>query len=371
MIEGTRCPYRSIIDLWRSYSDKAVIMQSIFSPEAFIHQTTDQVWNRKNVGELYNRAVANVAVHGPSGREKYGREALMTDVIAWLAAVPDTEAEIEDVIWEGDDVDGYQISVRRTLTGRNLNTSVYGPATGTGVSVRSLVNYSVFDGMIREIWHEFDEVGLIHQLGFDLFEVFDRIEQKEKAVGLISASPVAVTGEIERTSGQLPPADLPAPSGHFDPTESVHRAIHEIWNWRLVGKVDDYYADNFTSHLSGKEMTGREEPSASVLAQLATFPDLGIHLDQIVANGDGRKGYRVVTRWTMQGTHLGPSDYGLPTGKRVRLNGISHHRIWRSQFVEEWTEVGAFGLLREIAERPTIVKAETALSENAQPEIND
>ena len=47
--------------------------------------------------------------------------------------------------------------------------------------------------------------------------------------------------------------------------------------------------------------------------------------------------------------------YGPPTGKRVRLNGISHHRIWRSQFVEEWTEVGAFGLLREIAERPSIV----------------
>lgn len=346
-------------------------MQSIFNPEAFIRQTTDQVWNRKNVGELYHRAVANVAVHGPSGREQYSREAMMTDVIAWLAAFPDTEIEMEDVIWEGDDVDGYQISVRRTLTGRNLNTSVYGPATGAGVSVRSFVNYAVFDGMIREVWHEFDEVGLIHQLGFDLFEVFDRIEQQEKAVGIgTSDESVTIVGEIERTSGQLPPADLPVPSNHFVPTEFVRRAIHEIWNWRLVGKVDDYYAGNFTSQLSGKEMTGREEFSASVLALLATFPDLGIHLDQTTANGDGRKGYRVATRWAMQGTHLGPSEYGPPTGKRLRLNGISHHRMWRSQFVEEWTEVGAFGLLRAIAERPTIAVSGIECSENSLPEVD-
>jgi predicted ester cyclase len=150
----------------------------------------------------------------------------------------------------------------------------------------------------------------------------------------------------------------------------VRRAIHEIWNWRLVGKVDDYCAENFTAHLSGRQMTGREDVSATVLAQLAAFPDLSFHPDQIIADGDGRSGYRVATRWTMLGTHLGPSDFGPPTGKRVRLNGISHHRIWRSQFVEEWTEVGEFGLLREIAERPSVVVDEIDQAENAQTEIN-
>ena len=329
-------------------------MNNRFDPSTFIRETTDQIWNRKNVGELYSRAVANVAVHGPSGREQYGREELMTGVIAWLAAFPDTQVDIEDVIWGGDDEGGYSISVRRTLTGRNLNTSVFGPATGAEVSVRSLAHYAVFDGMIREVWHEFDEVGLIRQLGFDLFEVIRRVEQQEIGVdpGAFESSTLVV-GEIERTPGQLPPAELSVPSSHFAPTELVRRAVHEIWNWRLVGKVDDYCANNFTSHLSGKQMTGREEFSAYVLAQLATFPDLGIHLDQIIANGDdGRKGYHIATRWTMQGTHLGPGDYGPPTGKRVRLNGISQHRIWRSQFVEEWSEVGEFGLLREIAQRP-------------------
>ena len=69
-------------------------MQSIFNPEAFIRQTTDHVWNRKNVGELYNRAVANVVMHGPSGREQYGREAMITAVIAWLASFPDTEVRL-------------------------------------------------------------------------------------------------------------------------------------------------------------------------------------------------------------------------------------------------------------------------------------
>ena len=239
------------------------------------------------------------------------------------------------MIWEGDDVDGYQISVRRTLTGRNLNTSVYGPATGAGVSVRSFVNYRVFDGMIREVWHEFDEVGLIHQLDFDLFEVFDRIEQQEKAVGLgTSDESVTVVGEIERR-----PVSYPRQIRLFvQPFRSDRiRAsrIHEIWNWRLVGKVDDYYADNFTSRLSGKEIAVREEFSASVLAQLATFPDLGIHFDQIIANGDGRKGYRVATRGQCRALISGPAcmvrqranEYGS-MASAITASGAAG--LWRS-----------------------------------------
>ncbi|MCP4198720.1 MAG: ester cyclase [Proteobacteria bacterium] len=323
-------------------------MNKPFDAASFVEHVTDEVWNRKNVGQLYDCAVANVAVHGPSGREQYGREALMTAVIGWLAAFPDTQITIEDVIWEGDDEIGYQISVRRALAGRNMNTSTYGPATGTEVSVRSLVHYVVFDGMIREIWHEFDEVGLIRQLGCDLFEVIKRVEQQGIAVEPSSE----VVGKIERTAGQLPPADPPSPSGRFDAAEFARGAIHEIWNWRMVGRVNEYYAKRFNAHISGQQFTGQDEVIASVLARLATFPDLSVHLDQIIAAGDGRSGYRTATRWTMLGTHLGPSEYGPPTGKRIRLNGISHHRIWRRQFVQEWTEVGEFGSLRDLVQRP-------------------
>jgi len=33
------------------------------------------------------------------------------------------------------------------------------------------------------------------------------------------------------------------------------------------------------------------------------------------------------TRWTMQGTHYGPGWYGPPTGKRIRILGISHQIV--------------------------------------------
>ncbi len=326
-------------------------MNQLFDPETFIRHTTDQVWNRKNVGEFYHCAVSNVAVHGPSGREGYGREALMSDVIAWLAAFPDTQVEIEDVIWDGDEESGFQISVRRTLAGQNSGTSIYGPPTGAEVSVRSLVIYTVYDGMIREIWHEFDEVGLIRQLGFDLFETIKRVEQQQPAVGPVTD----VVGEIERTTGQLPPAVLPTSPSGFDPAELVHRALQEIWNWRMVGHVKAHYADRFVAHGSGKQLAGPDELAAAVLATLAAFPDLSFSPDQIIAAGDGRSGYRVATRWTLLGTHLGSGEFGPPTGKRVRLNGISQHRIWRGQFHEEWTELGsvrtAEGDCRETGQR--------------------
>ena len=56
---------------------------------------------------------------------------------------------------------------------------------------------------------------------------------------------------------------------------------------------------------------------------LATFPDLGMQVDEVYWMGNEAEGFRASVRWSAQGTHRGYALYGKPTGRRVHLWGIS------------------------------------------------
>jgi predicted ester cyclase len=62
------------------------------------------------------------------------------------------------------------------------------------------------------------------------------------------------------------------------------------------------------------------------------FTDLQPTVEDVIAEGD-----KVVTRWTIRGTHQGEiEEFGPPTGKQAEIKGITIHRIEGSKIVEEW-----------------------------------
>ena len=157
-------------------------------------------------------------------------------------------------------------------------------------------------------------------------------------------------GEVERLQGQAPPAILPPKtSDGFDVEDFIRRSFHEIWNWRLLNKIDDYYVPNYLCNTStNKKLYGLGDFKAYVLSILAAFPDAAINVDHICWLGNEQDGYRVATRWTLQGTHQGPGAYGEATGKRIHLMGITHHHIQHGRFVKEWTAFDEFSLLKQL-----------------------
>src|ERR1051326_4388595 len=73
------------------------------------------------------------------------------------------------------------------------------------------------------------------------------------------------------------------------------------------------------------------------------FPDLTFTLEDILASGD-----RVVDRWTMQATHLGPFLGTHPSHKRVTFTGIDILRIVDGQIVESWHQENQLEGLQQI-----------------------
>jgi predicted ester cyclase len=73
------------------------------------------------------------------------------------------------------------------------------------------------------------------------------------------------------------------------------------------------------------------------------FPDLTIHIDELVGAGD-----KVVWRITASGTHTGPFQ-GVPaTGKKVAFTAHYTFRFEHGKIVERWSTLDRLALLMQI-----------------------
>ncbi len=79
----------------------------------------------------------------------------------------------------------------------------------------------------------------------------------------------------------------------------------------------------------------------------ASFPDLTCSVDDMIAEGD-----KVVTRWTIRGTHQGDLMGIPPTGKRIEVSGITMHPFVDGKIVEGWTNVDMLGMLQQLGVVP-------------------
>lgn len=311
----------------------------------YIIKITHRIWEEKAVGLIYEYYLHNAVIHTSSG-DIYGREAVIAGTLQALAAFPDRRLHGDEVIWKNSPGDVYYSSHRITHEGRNTGHTLYGPPTLRPIRYRAIADCIVKNNQVIEEWLIRDEIVLIHQLGFDPHAVARRFAERDSQKGWTAFTP----GEVERAEGQHPPRPLSAPADEpFEVEAFVRRLWHEIWNWRLLNKVDHYFSENITCEsASGRHIYGTGNYKAYILSLLSPFPDLAITVDHFCAIGSEDEGYRAATRWTMQGTHTGPGVYGEPTGRRIRVFGVTHQLIVQGQVTHEWTLFDEFALLKQL-----------------------
>ncbi|MBS1252035.1 MAG: hypothetical protein MAG451_01071 [Anaerolineales bacterium] len=315
----------------------------------YIIRITHRIWEEKAIGLIYRYYKHNTVVHTSSG-PIYGRDQVITNTVQALAALPDRRLYGDDVVWAGNDEDGFYTSHRLTHVGHNTGHSAYGPPTGRKVVYQAIADCVVKENRIVEEWLVRDEVSLIRQLGFDEREIAERVAARVAAREAEMGIDNHLSGEVERVVGQTTPKEMPAQTTEgFDVEYFVKRSFHEIWNWRLLNRVDAYYAENYQAHIaSDREIYGLGDFKTFVLSMLSAFPDAAIHVDHFCALGNEDAGFRTATRWTLMGTHRGPGIYGEPTGRRIRVMGMSHHLVQNGKFVQEWTLFDEFALLKQL-----------------------
>ena len=122
----------------------------------------------------------------------------------------------------------------------------------------------------------------------------------------------------------------------------ARRFFEEVWNQGDEAAIDRYIATD----AAGNDPTfgaGRDAFRAQWRKWRAAFPDLHFAVEDLVAEGD-----KVVTRWTLTGTHQGEFLGIAPTGRAVSVAGMSLDRVAAGQIAEGFDAWDELGLHRQL-----------------------
>jgi len=126
----------------------------------------------------------------------------------------------------------------------------------------------------------------------------------------------------------------------------VRGFFKQVWNEGRLDRFEEYIAQDVVPH-TGPTDTDAESMKQSLAMIRDVLPDIHIALDTELAEED-----KVVTRFTISGTHQGEL-LGIPaTGKRAVWSGITIFRLAGGKIVEFWTEVDNMGMMQQLGVIP-------------------
>lgn len=122
----------------------------------------------------------------------------------------------------------------------------------------------------------------------------------------------------------------------------ARRFFEEVWNNGDEAAIDRYIHE----HARGNDAdfgAGREAFRTQWRQWQSAFPDLHFAVEDVIAEGD-----RVLTRWTLTGTQQGEFMGIAPTGKQIRVTGMSLDIIEDGMIVEGFDGWDALGLRQQL-----------------------
>jgi steroid delta-isomerase-like uncharacterized protein len=207
---------------------------------------------------------------------------------------------IDEIMVEGD-----QVAIRVHANGKHTGDFYGFPPTGKDVSWTAHRILRVKDGMFVEAWNEFDQVGILQQMG-------------------------------------VVPSFAPPPN--LEANKALVRRLYEEENKHNVDIVDELMSPDFVMHGDALNpyQKGLEPIKQGARMTQEAFPDLVVEIEDMVAAGD-----KVMVRLRWTGTHTGPFMGMPPTNKKMTWTAIATNRIENGKIVERWFNSDVFGLLQQ------------------------
>ncbi len=135
---------------------------------------------------------------------------------------------------------------------------------------------------------------------------------------------------------------------------NYRRFIQEVWNQGSLSVLDEIASPGLVLHfLPPGTPPGPESMKRHIASTRATFPDVRITVEDLVAAGD-----KIVARCTMSGTQRGPWLSQLktvvpPSGKSFSVGVID---IWccddSGKWLECWSSFDRLGMLQQLGAIP-------------------
>lgn len=331
--------------------EKDIKKQSMkgFNPEYnnivdYIVKITRQIWKEKDIGLIYDTYSTGITIH-KGLVNTHGINEVISGTLQTLHAFPDRKGLGWNVIWSGDDENGFFTSHRGRSVATNSGDSLYGPATGKKVVFRTSADCMIKDNKIYEEWLVMDTHHLVQQLGIDPVEF-----AKKLALSTKNLSPNITFGLPESAETGLPPKIFQPISDNFEIGEFMLLVFNRIWERKSLNYVKEFYEDNAVVHyVCNRDAIGHNEIQGMFMSLFASVPNGKVVLERITCNKRGSESnWDVAVRWRIQGRHEGTGYFGLPSGKPVEIAGISHYKVRNEKIVDECLLFDGLDVLRQI-----------------------
>ncbi len=302
----------------------------------YIVRCTHKIWDERDIGLIYSHYTHNCVLYGTTGT-LYTREEVVRDTIQRLVSFPERRGMATQVVWKGNENEGFYTSHLVTGTGRHTQNGHLGYPTGRMFTSRTIADCMIFENKIYREWVVADTTAILQQLGLDVQAYAERIATAAFDKGMVSLD----IGENRHMIGQYPPeaeADLSIASNDIE--RHTLRWLHDVYNRKMLGQIAQLYAP--TAQYHGPlmaELYGVASIIHQTLGLIGSLPDAAFTPQHICTTPCEEGGEKVAVRWIMEGHHLGYgilNHLGAPTGKRVQMMGITHFHYKDGKIVDEW-----------------------------------
>ena len=128
----------------------------------------------------------------------------------------------------------------------------------------------------------------------------------------------------------------------------MRQFVEEAINKKNLDAIDELVAEDFVEHVPFPgQVPGREGLRQVLATFLFAFPDIRWTLEEQIAEGE-----KVVSRFTMTGTHRGDFLGIPPTGKSVNIWGVVIDVVRNGKFAESRIIMDTLGLMQQLGMIP-------------------
>lgn len=292
----------------------------------YILGITKEIWEDRGISTLESYYARDIAVRSPSGIV-FGNDGVIAATMATLAEFPDRQLLGEDVIWCGDNDNGYLSSHRILSTATHLGDGIYGPASGRTFRYRIIADCAARNNQIYDEWLIRDQGAIVRQLGLDPRNfAADQIEDE----GGFEAAQRPFTPSVDDGRRYLG-------TGNDDEFGERYESILKRIIGADIAAIESSYDRAAQLELPGGR-TGHGWPDADRfwLGLRSAFPNAEFTVHHRIGLREPDMAPRSAIRWSLDGTHDGWGAFGKPSGAPVHVMGISHAEFGPRGLRREW-----------------------------------
>ena len=225
-----------------------------------------------------------------------GNQRTINGTLSTLAEFPDRELAGEDVIWSGNETDGFLSSHRLLTFGTHTGGGYFGPPTGKKFVIRAIADCAAINNQINDEWLIRDTAGLVKQLG---------LNPKQFARELISRE-----GGAENCVKPFCPAiDVMGPYKGIGNENEWGQRLSDVLV-RMMNKdfsviKTEYDRAVQTEHPGSITVHSWAETEKLWMGLRASFPNAKFTIEHQIGRDDPMLSPRAAVRWALHGKHDG------------------------------------------------------------------